>query len=202
MSDEFSEIDLSDNAVPTESFESTPNLRTRRKNFPLPIKHTSNSPSPTSQINPSLYLNTSIHEKASPPPPLSLFDSSNSIPSSFSTPPNSIRYSQSSSSSPVPTTIASDSLSPKNLTRSGGSTDLTKHTFNFPIPRQDSIIDSLLSVIYERDGSVYALSSSQDSDTVTTGDYTDRSLNIHRLSDDSMINDSNTSFSKSNLANK
>ncbi|CAF3320973.1 unnamed protein product [Rotaria socialis] len=202
MSDEFSEIDLSDNAVPTESFESTPNLRTRRKNFPLPIKHTSNSPSPTSQINPSLYLNTSMHEKASPPPPLSLFDSSNSIPSSFSTPPNSIRYSQSSSSSPVPTTIASDSLSPKNLTRSGGSTDLTKHTFNFPIPRQDSIIDSLLSVIYERDGSVYALSSSQDSDTVTTGDYTDRSLNIHRLSDDSMINDSNTSFSKSNLANK
>ncbi|CAF4705568.1 unnamed protein product, partial [Rotaria magnacalcarata] len=78
MSDEFSEIDLSDNAVPTGSFESTPNLRTRRKNFHLPTKHTSISPSPASQINPSLYLNTSMHEKASPPPPLSLFDSSNS----------------------------------------------------------------------------------------------------------------------------
>jgi len=204
MFDVFSEIDLSDNATPIQSNESPSNVRAYRKNFSLSLKHTSSSPSPTNQINSSLYLNNSFHERISPPPPLSLLDSSNSISSSFSTPSNSTRYPPSSSSSSPPImTISSDSssLSPKNLIRSAGSTDLTKRTFNFPIPRQDSIIDSLLSAIYERDGSLYGLSSSQDSDTVTTGDCTDQS-HTRRLSDDSILHDDNTDFSKSNLTNK
>ncbi|CAF1137875.1 unnamed protein product [Rotaria sordida] len=203
MSDVFSEIDLSDNATTNESIESPTNLRAHRKNFSSSHKHIPNSSSPpTNQINPSLYLNNSLHEITSPSPSssLSFIDSNNSISS-----PTSTRYSPSSSiSSPVPTTISSDSssLSPKNLTRSAASIDLTKQIFNFPITRQDSIIDSLLSAIYERDGSIYGLSSSQDSDTVTTGDCTDQSMNIRRFSDSSMLHDNNTVFSKSNLANK
>ncbi|CAF4309025.1 unnamed protein product [Rotaria sp. Silwood2] len=205
MSDVFSEIDLSDNATIIESIESSSNLRARRKNDSLSNKHIPNSSSPTNQINPSLYLNTSLHEITSPTSSSSLIDSNNSISSSYSTSSTSTRYSPSSSlSSPVPTTISSDSssLSPKNLTRSAASIDLTKHIFNFPITRQDSIIDSLLSAIYERDSSIYGLSSSQDSDTVTTGDCTDQSINIRRLSDASMLHDENTVFSRSNLANK
>jgi hypothetical protein len=208
MSDEFSEIDLSDNATPIQSDESLSDLRARRKSF-LSQKRVSSSPSPTNQINSSLYLNTSSHEITSPPPPpLSLLDSSSSsISSSFSTSSSSTRYLPSSSStslSPPPTTISYDSsssLSPKNSIRSAGSTDSTKRTFNFPITRQETIIDSLLSAIYERDGSTYGLSSSQDSDTVTTGDCTDRS-STRRLSGDSILNNDNDVFSKSSLANK
>jgi hypothetical protein len=199
MFDVFSEIDLSDNATPIQSNESPLNIRAHRKNFSLSHKHISSSPSPTNQIN------SSFHDINSPPPPppLSLLDSSSSISSSFSTPSNSSRYlPSSSSSSPPATTISSDSssLSPKNLSRSSGSIDLTKRTFNFQISRHDSIIDSLLSAIYERDGSIEGVSS-QDSDTVTTGDCTDLS-NPRRLSDDSILHDENTVFSKSNLANK
>lgn len=202
----FSEIDLSDNATPTQSSEIPPNSRANRKHFSLSHKHISNSPSPTNQINSSLYLNNSFHDITSPPPPpLSLLDTSSSLSSNFSTPSNPSRYPalSSSSISPPLTTISTDSssLSPKNLTRSTGSIDLTRRTFNFPISRHDSIIESLLSAIYERDGSVYGLSSSQDSDTVTTGDCTDQS-NPRRLSDDSILHDDNTSFSKSNLTNK
>jgi hypothetical protein len=201
MSDVFSEIDLSDNATPTQSNDSPPNLRAQRKNFSLSHKYNSSSPSSTNQINSSLYLNTSFQETTLPPPPLSFLDSNSSISSSFNTPSHSTQYSPSlSSTSPPPTTSSSDSLSPKNLTRSTGSIDLTKRTFNFPISRQDSIIDSLLSTLYERDSSVCGLSS-QDSDTVTTGDYTDRS-NPRRLSDDSILHDDNTVFSKSNLTHK
>lgn len=202
MFDVFSEIDLSDNATPVQSNESPATLRARRNNFSLSHKHISSSPSPTNQINSAAYLNTSFHELTSPPP-LSFLDSSSSISSNFSTPSNSTRYTSSSSSSPPPTTISSDSLSlsPNNLLRSTGSIDLTKRSFNFPLSRHDSIIDSLLSAIYERDGSTYGLSSSQDSDTVTTGDCTDRS-HACRLSDDSILNNDNTVFSKSNLNNK
>jgi hypothetical protein len=206
MSGEFSEIDLSDNATPIQSNESPSNLRARRNNISLSHKHISSSPSSTNQINPSLYLNTSFHEITSPPPPpLSLLDSSNSsISTTFPTPSSSNRYlpALSSSPSPLPTTILSDSPSPKNFIRTCGSSDLTKRTFNFPISKQDSIIDSLLSAIYEREGSIYGLSSSQDSDTVTTGDCTDQSTNTRRLSDDSVLHNDNTVFSKSNLANK
>jgi hypothetical protein len=213
MFDVFSEIDLSDNATPVESNESPATLRARRKNFSSSHKHISSSSPPTNQINSALHLNTSFHELTSPPPPpppppLSLLDSSSSLSSSYSTNSTSTRYppSSSSSSSPPPppfsTTISSDSsLSPKNLSRSGGSIDLTKRTFNFPLSRQDSIIESLLSAIYERDGSIYGLSSSQDSDTVTTGDFTDQS-HPRRLSGDSILNHGNTIFSKSNLNNK
>jgi hypothetical protein len=212
MFDVFSEVDLSDNAIPDESNESPSTIRARRNNFSLPQKHITSSSPPTNQINSGLYINTSFHELTSPtpqpppPPPLSLLDSSSSLSSSFSTHSTSTRYprSPSSSSSPPPpfsTTISSDSsLSPKNLSRSSGSIDLTKRTFHFSLSRQDSIIDSLLSAIYERDGSVYGLSSSQDSDTVTTSDFTDRS-NPRRLSGDSILNHGNTGFSKSNLNN-
>jgi hypothetical protein len=206
MSGEFSEIDLSDNATPIHSHESPANLRARRKNPSLSHKHISSSPSSTNQINPSLYLNTSFHEITSPPPPpLSILDSSSTISSSFTTPSSSNRYQPASSSpSPQPTTILSDSssLSPKNLIRTGGSIDLTKRTFNFSILKQDSIIDSLLSAIYEREGSIYGLSSSQDSDTVTTGDCTDQSTDTRRLSDDSVLHIDDSVFSKSNLVNK
>jgi hypothetical protein len=202
MSGVFSEINLSDNETPRESNDPPPNVRARRKNYSSSHKHISSSPSPINQINP----NTSFHEITSspPPPPLSLLDIS-STSSSFSTPSSSIRYPPVSlSASPPPTTISSEptSLSPKNLARSSGSLDLTKRTFNFPLSRQDSIFDSLLCAIYERDGSVYGLSSSQDSDTVTTGDCTDQSCNIRRSSGDSIDNHSNTVFLKSNLANK
>ncbi|CAF0754939.1 unnamed protein product [Adineta ricciae] len=210
MSDVFSEIDLSDNAAPTEFVESPANLRARRKNFSLASKHISNSPSPTNQINnTSIYRNNSFHDLLSPapPPPLSILDSSSSSLSiSFTTPTISTRYLPSPSSSPLPMGISTDSssssLSPKNLLRSAGSTDLIKRTFNFSISKQDSIIDSLLCAIYERDSSTYGLSSSQDSDTVTTGDFTDQSLNTRRLSDDSILNHDDVGFTKTNLTNK
>lgn len=205
MADVFSEIDLSDNVAPVESIESPLNPRASRKKTISSSKHIASSPSPTAQISPTLYLNSPLHDINSPLPALSLLDTTNAIPLSFSTPASSTRYSSSSSlPSPAPMTISPDSssLSPKNISRSAASTDLTKNTFNFPIPRQDSIIDSLLSAIYERDGSIYGLSSSQDSDTVTIADLTDQSINVHRLSDDSMANENQPAYSKSNLANK
>ena len=200
MYDLFSDIDLSDNPTPIESNESPSTIRARRKKFSLTQKYLSSSPSSTNPVNP-----TSFHELTPPPPPLPLLDTSTSLSSSFSISSNSSRYplSTSSPSPPPSSAISSDSssLSPKNLLRSAGSIDLTKRTFNFPPSRQDSIFDSLLSAIYERDGSVYGLSSSQDSDTVTTGDLTDRS-HTRRLSEDSILNHENTNFSKSNLSHK
>lgn len=212
MTHQFSEIDLSDNVTPTQSNDSPENVRARRKHFPSALKQLSNSPSTVNQPNPSLSLDASFHEFIAsvplpPPPPLSLLDNSlsGSSNSSFSTPSSSSRYPTSSSSaSPPPTTVSSEpsSSSPKHLIRSTGSLDLSRRSFLFPLTRQDSIIDSLLSAIYEREGSTYGLSSSQDSDTITTGDFTDRSIDARRLSGDSMTNSDAIIFSKSNLANK
>ncbi|CAF3971921.1 unnamed protein product, partial [Adineta steineri] len=204
MADEFSEIDLSDNATPIQSNESPSNLRARRKTFTTAApKYISNSPSPTNQLNAPIYRNDSYHDLPSPPP-LSLLDSSGSLSISFNTPTISNRYMPSPVSSPLPTTIPSDtaSSSPKNLARSAGLTDLTRRAFHFPISKQDSIIDSLLCALYERENSTYGLSSSQDSDTVTTGNCTDQSLNARRLSDDSILNNDDAGFSRTNLANK
>lgn len=195
MYDLFSDIDLSDKPTSIESNESPSTIRARRKKFSLTQKYLSNSPSSTNPVN-----STSFHE-LTPPPPLPLLDTNNSLSSSFSISSNSSRYPLSTSSPSPPPSSDSSSLSPKNLLRSAGSIDLTKRTFNFPPSRQDSIFDSLLSAIYERDGSVYGLSSSQDSDTVTTGDLTDRS-HTRRLSEDSILNHEDTTFSKSNLSHK
>lgn len=195
MYDLFSDIDLSDNPTSAESTESPSTIQARRKKFSLTQKYLSSSPSLTNSVN-----LTSFHESTPPPPPLPVLETSISLSSS-----NSSRYplSTSSPSPPPSSNISSDSssLSPKNLLRSTGSIDLTKRTFNFPPSRQDSIFDSLLSAIYERDGSVYGLSSSQDSDTVTTGELTDRSR-TRRFSEDSILNHENTTLSKSNLSHK
>jgi hypothetical protein len=205
MSNEFSEIDLSDHIIPTASIESPENIRARRKHFPANLKQLSNSPSSASQTTSLSIADSSFHEFALPnipPPPFSLLDTSATATSSF----NASRYpaSTSQSSSPPPMTISSDSSSssPKHVFRSSGSLDLTKRTFNFPISRHDSIIDSLLSAIYERDCSTYGLSSSQDSDTITTSDFTDPSIHPRRLSGDSMTNTEAIVLSKGNMANK
>ena len=129
--------------------------------------------------------------KLIPNSPLSLDHTIDSLPSPSPHPSPPITGSSNSSSS-----------SPRYLLRSAGSLDLTRPVFQFPLGRQDSIIDSLLSTIYERDGSTYGLSSSQDSDTITTGDLTDRSTHMGRLSGDSMTNTEMIVFSKTNLANK
>ena len=123
-------------------------------------------------------------------------------PLSVDHPIDALSSSPALSTPPITGSSNSSSSSPRYLLRSTGSLDLTRQTFQFPLPRQDSIIDSFLSTIYERDGSTYGLSSSQDSDTVATGDFTDRSTHIGRLSGDSMTNTEATVYSKTNLANK
>ena len=202
MSDIFSEVDLSDNAIPIQSVELELNHRACQKNSSASHKQRSSSSSRTNSINTPLHINTSFHEISSPSIPL--LDSNSSLPLSLNTPSSSMRHPSSSSLSPslTITSSRSSSLSPKNFIRSTDSMYLTQYSFDFPLTRQDSIIDSLLSAIYERDTSIYGVSSSQDSDTVTTGDCTDRSMNPRRLSDISMLHDNNTVFSKSNLANK
>lgn len=194
MSDTFSEIDLNDNPISDQSTDSSSPLQVRRKKFSLTTKYISTTPSPT----PNLFVNTSsFHDLTTPTPSLSLLDSSGSLSS------NTSRYPPLSISPTLPLTSSSSETSassPNHILRSVGAFDFNRRTFQFSISRHDSLIDSLLSAIYEREGSVCGLSSSQDSDTVTTGDLTDS--NTRRLSNDSILNSEETTLTKTNLNNK
>ena len=202
-SGEFSEIDLNDHVTPNDKNGSPENIRSRRKPFSSALKLLTTSPSSVQQTNPLAFLDNSFHESISstgPPTSGSLLESNGTGSS------NSSRCFPSSSlpGSPPPTSVSSDSSSssPQHLPRANGSHDLTRRTFQFPISRHDSLIDSLLSAIYERDGNSYALSSSQDSDTITIGELTDQSLYVRRLSGDSTSNNDSIVFSRSNLMNR